>query len=316
MKKIQMTAKQAPTLQECIRDFERRCIANNLSEQSIATYNVHCGLFAVFAGAEDTPITELPQNVTEGFIAHLKQERRCSDATVLSYMRTIRVFLYYCMEMEYVAPYKIKLPKAEKKIKETYTDAELAALLKKPDIKKCGFTEYRIWVYSTYLLATGNRISTALNIRLCDLDFDNGLIQLNTMKNRKAQIIPMSDTLRQILREYLSYRQGASDDYLFCNACGGQADKRTYQEGLAAYNRARGVKKTSAHLYRHTFAKKWIMNGGDVFRLQKLLGHSDLTITREYVNMFSVDLSQNYSQFNPLDTMKINSGAERIRMAG
>lgn len=145
----------------------------------------------------------------------------------------------------------------------------------------------------------------------CIIDFERHCIA----NNLTAQIIPMSDSLRQILREYLSYRQGASDDYLFCNACGGKADRRTYQEALAAYNRTRGVGKTSAHLYRHTFAKKWIMNGGDVFRLQKLLGHSDLTITREYVNMFSVDLSKNYSQFNPLDTMKINQSVQKIHMS-
>ena len=54
------------------------------------------------------------------------------------------------------------------------------------------------------------------------------------------------------------------------------------------------------------------MAGGDVFRLQKILGHSDLTITREYVQMFGQDLQMDFEQFNPLDRM--NQKKERIKM--
>lgn len=207
------------------------------------------------------------------------------------------------MNNGFTPEYKIKLPKADKKIKETYTDEELKKLLKKPNLKRCEFNEYKTWVFSNYLLATGNRISTVLNLQIRDLDFDNNVIQLNKMKNRKAQIVPMASSLAVILKEYLTYRKGELDDYVFCNSYGGQGEIRSYQEMLAKYNKARGVSKTSAHLYRHTFAKRWILNGGDIFRLQKLLGHSDLTVVKEYVNMFSSDLSKDYSDYNPLDTL-------------
>jgi len=63
------------------------------------------------------------------------------------------------------------------------------------------------------------------------------------------------------------------------------------------------VQKTSVHLFRHTFAKKWILSGGDIFRLQKLLGHSSLEIVKEYVNIFGADLKAQYDTFNPLESM-------------
>jgi integrase/recombinase XerD len=72
--------------------------------------------------------------------------------------------------------------------------------------------------------------------------------------------------------------------------------------------------KTSAHLYRHTFAKNWILNGGDIFRLQKVLGHSDLTVVKEYVNMFSNDLSIDFDRFNPLDRLEMNQMKKHIKM--
>jgi len=87
------------------------------------------------------------------------------------------------------------------------------------------------------------------------------------------------------------------------------------QKEIARYNRKRGVEKTSLHMFRHTFAKKWILNGGDIFRLQKLLGHSSLEMVRKYVNMFADDLRKDFDSFNPPDNYLGNTNKEnRIAM--
>ena len=127
-------------------------------------------------------------------------------------------------------------------------------------------------------------------------------------------MIPMSVILATVLQEYLVYRKGGAGDYLFCNSYGDKGERRTYQAMLASYNKSRGVSKTSAHLYRHTFAKKWILNGGDIFRLQKILGHSDLSMVREYVNMFGNELSLDFNRFNPLDNMDVGHNRKKIKL--
>lgn len=290
------------TLSECFEDYIAKGRARNLSIKTLEIYELRFSIFQRYLEGKDLNPSELNQDIIDGFILYL-QKRGCNDVTVQSYIRDIRAFFYYLMNNDFTPSFKIKLPKADKKIKETYTDEELKKLLKKPNLKRCEFNEYKTWVFSNYLLATGNRLSTVLNLQIKDLDFDNYVIQLNKVKNRKAQIVPMASSLAIILKEYLTYRKGELDDYVFCNSYGGQGEIRSYQEMLAKYNKARGVSKTSAHLYRHTFAKRWILNGGDIFRLQKLLGHSDLTVVKEYVNMFSSDLSKDYSDYNPLDTL-------------
>ena len=58
----------------------------------------------------------------------------------------------------------------------------------------------------------------------------------------------MSKTLKNILLEYLAYRNGSPNDYVFCNTYGGKPDERTTQQSLADYNKSHGVLKTSAHL--------------------------------------------------------------------
>jgi len=314
MRKVIMRSKNDATVNEAVEYFLRKCKARNLSEITIYTYEKRLDVFVRFLDDEAAIVADITMNTFDDYALHLKETGSRGNVSVASYLRDLRVFLYFCMDEGQLQRYKIKLPKVTKQIKETYTDDELKILLEKPNIKFCDFSEYKIWVLSNYLLATGSRISSVINIRISDLDFDNALIQINITKNRKAQIIPMSATLATVLQEYLVFRDGEPADYLFCNATGGKAEIRTYQDMLAKYNKKRGVAKTSAHLYRHTFAKKWILNGGDIFRLQKILGHSDLTMVREYVNMFGNEISIDFDRFNPLDNLGCSHSKPKIRM--
>jgi integrase/recombinase XerD len=94
---------------------------------------------------------------------------------------------------------------------------------------------------------------------------------------------------------------------------GGQLTETGLRCSIERYNVRRGVEKTSIHLFRHTFARKYLIDcGGDVFTLQKLLGHSTLEMTRQYCNIFDADITRNYDNLSPLAQIK---GAEnKIRM--
>lgn len=316
MQKLSLKNTKELTVLEAFDDFKDKCHIKNLSSETIKLYENQFLTFYRFIDNDTLLISEVTSSTVDNFILDLRSDKHtCNEITINSYLRGIRAFLYYCMEMDYLTQFKICIPKVDKKLKETYTDTELSVLLKKPNLKACSFSEYKIWVFSNYLLATGNRISTALNVRIEDIDFTNGLIQLNHTKNRTSQLIPLSHTLASILKEYLKYRKGTSKSYVFCNTYGEKGDIRTYQDMLATYNRKKGVTKTSAHLYRHTFAKKWILNGGDIFRLQKILGHSDLSVVKEYVQMFGNDLSVDFDKFNPLDRTIPSIKNQKLKMA-
>ena len=91
------------------------------------------------------------------------------------------------------------------------------------------------------------------------------------------------------------------DDFLFCNSFGQQLAKSTCYHMLYEYNKRRGVETTGIHRYRHTFAKQWIINGGNVVSLSKLLGHSSLDITQNYINLLVSDIANQVDEFNVLD---------------
>lgn len=313
MEKIKMARQNEITLSEAFERFIRKCKIKNLTPKTIISYKENTSNFFLFYGA-DSKVSLITENTIDEYVLWLKENRNCNDSSINSYLRTLRALLYFCMDNEYVTRFKIRLIKAEKKIKETYTNEELEILLRKPDSNTCSFREYQIWVLENYLLATGNRISSALNVRIEDIDFKNNYIYIRKTKNRSQQIIPLSQTLSYIISDYLQIRGGEGEDYLFCNVYGGKPYEHTFQQAIRTYNRKRGIEKTSAHLFRATFAKNWILAGGDIFRLQKVLGHSDLTVTKEYVAMFGADLQMDFEKFNPLDRMNNKINKDKIKM--
>ena len=70
---------------------------------------------------------------------------------------------------------------------------------------------------------------------------------------------------------------------------------------LYTYNKSRGVETTGVHRYRHTFAKQWILSGGDVVSLSKLLGHSSLEITQNYIHLLVSEVAEKVKQINVFD---------------
>lgn len=142
---------------------------------------------------------------------------------------------------------------------------------------------------------------------------DGGVVFYRHTKNRKTQVIPLCSAMVSILREYLRHRGGEAADFLFCTETSSQLTENGLRQSIARYNTQRGVQKTSIHLFRHTIARKYLIDcGGDAFTLQKLLGHSTLAMTKHYCAIFDADLTKNYDNFSPLAQMKSNS--TRIKM--
>lgn len=193
-------------------------------------------------------------------------------------------------------------------------DAEPTALLKEPDIRKTTFAEYRDWLIINFLLNCGSRAATVRAIQIRDVDLDGGVVFYRHTKNRKAQVIPLCSPMIAILREYGRYRGGEPTDYLFCTETGTQLTENGLRQSIARYNTQRRVQKTSIHLFRHTFARKYLIDcGGDAFMLQKLLGHSALAMTKHYCAIYDADLTKNYDNFSPLEQMK--AGGAKIKMS-
>jgi len=300
-------------LKEVFDEFMRFNALKNLTSETIRYYDDCYRYFLEFFG-EKTFCSKITEDTFYSYIEHIHEHKpNLSSASLRSYLVGLRAILYYGMKKGYINEFKVQLPKMDEVVKKTYTDREIMLLLKKPDMKKSDFPDYRNWVIINHMLGTGNRAGTIVNMKIGDVDFNSSTIILKKLKSRKQYYIPISRAFEQVLKEYLIYRKGEPEDFLYCNTYGEALSINRLEGEIAKYNRSRGVEKTSLHMFRHTFAKQWILNGGDIFRLQKILGHSSLDMVRKYVNMFSDDLRRDFDAFNPLDNYLGNTG-DRVKI--
>lgn len=294
------------TLDRGFDEFILHCKGKNLRPNTIKCYEDRMKTIYKFIDYK-TPIRDINKNIIDNFVIRCKEELKVKDITINSYLRSLRTILYYFMKMEYMDKFQISMIKYDEPLVETYTDAEVKILLKKPDKKKCSFVEYRNWVICNVFYATGMRCSNIRSLKINDIDLNNNLIYLRTTKTRKPLILPITKALQPIIKEYLTIRGGEEEDYLFCTAYGDMITRDAMSSTMRKYNRNRGVVKTGIHRWRHTFSKQWILNHGDILKLQKILNHSNLDMVRNYVKIFTNDLQDDFEEFNPLEFMNKKS---------
>lgn len=300
MARMKMKKVCETTVEEVFEDFLLSKKAKGTSDKTLETYNYH---FRAISKYLDTSadITGLSSRDLETMIAEMRNGN-LSATSISSYTRTLKSFLSWCNDKD-ITTLNISLYKAPEIAKDTYTTPELKKLLQKPNMKNCGFTEFRNWVIVNLLLNSGCRAKTVRTFLVKDVDLNGHRIIYQHTKNGKPQVSPLCDKMVSILREYLKHRGGEANDPLFPNENGKPLTESGLRQAIEAYNLSRGVSKTSIHLYRHTFAGMFLRNGGDALHLQQHLGHSTLKMTKHYCAINDVDLMRNINTFNPLATI-------------
>ena len=167
--------------------------------------------------------------LTKGVCVSFLQARMpegIKPVSINSCNRVINSFLSWLYKNRYLSE-ELNIPKLKEQevVKPTYSEDDLKILLQKPETSS--FAEFRTWVIINYILGTGNRQASLLNIKNCDVELSEGYINLTHTKSKKKQIVPLSSSLCAVLHEYMSIRQGESDDYLFCNSYGGRLGARS-----------------------------------------------------------------------------------------
>lgn len=284
------------SMQEAIEDFMRHCKLKNLSAATQEYYREDLEYF--MRVMQIKYISEFSREIMDNFVDHeMNKGNRVS--AINTRIRGLRVFVNYCAEYGFMRGFKYPLLREEESVKVPYTTEELHRLLRRPETDR--WTEWRCWALVNTFVATGVRANTLVNIRIKDVDFDQNTIFLQRLKTRKQMFIPMSKSLKDVLLLYLKLWDWDSEDYLFPTGNNTQLTVHSLQTIVRHYNLSRKVTKTSLHLFRHTFAKNYILAGGGMAQLQMILGHSTMDMTRRYVNLYGSDISRDFDKLNPLN---------------
>lgn len=236
------------------------------------------------------------------------------EQTINSNMRAYKAFYRYCEDNKWLPHKKILIKDIPAPIKPIYTQTELDILLKEPDYHN--FIEYKVWVVINFVAATGCRIGTVVGIKMKDLELDDRSVIVNIQKNREPKRITLVSAIIKILRKYIKYYRSEADDedFLFCNEYGEEWSRNAASHAVYKYNLKRGLKKTSIHLLRHTYAANYFRSGGDIFNLQNQLGHKSLKMVKRYADTYGVPDEAEIEEHSLINTVKKKSGRKKITL--
>ena len=159
------------------------------------------------------------------------------------------------------------------------------------------------------LLDTGIRVSELIGIEMGDIDLELGRI-LVLGKGQKQRYIYLGKVSRQALWKYITERYPKTtppkDDPLFLDKDGIHRLTRT---GVLLLVRRLGekasVQNVHPHRFRHTFAIQFLRNGGNILELQHVLGHEDLGMVKNYVQLAQLDLENAARRSSPADNWRL-----------
>lgn len=297
---------ESTLLDDLINEFIDKKEAENKSDFTTRSYRESYVRFAKFL--DHTGLAREKGNLAPRVVANYAKyllhdpEKSVKPASANHYLRDLRAFAYWCMDTKDVPAFPISMVVEQATVKEPYSVAEMGALLVRPK-KTANYGEWRTWAIINWMLTTGNRPGTVVNVRIGDVDFENSRIYIRVTKTNEAAVFPLSKTLFGILKEFIRMwrHEAQADDFLFANVYGKQLTANAVKLAYTDYVHARELSNTSVYRARNTFAQEWVRSNGNVFKLQKMMIHKHISTTKRYVDLYSDDLAEGFEDHNALD---------------
>jgi integrase/recombinase XerC len=279
------------------------------SPRTIGWYRDNLLEFIRFAERDGRAATlgDLQAPVVRRWLLSLQSRpRRLAPSSIAGRVRTLKAFgTWVASEFDLASnPLRgVPLPRVPEQLVPSLRDPEIIALLRAVDGARDPERDRAIVLL---LLDTGVRVSEAASLRVGDLDLVEGRCRVFG-KGGKERLVPIGRRARKAVRRSLSHRRGVRDgDPLFTGLGGRRLTARgLYQLVHRLASRAGLQTRCSPHVLRHTFARSFLTNGGDVFSLQRILGHSpaSIQVTRRYVDLVDDDLRAVHREASPADRL-------------
>lgn len=260
----------------------------------------------------DLPLQKIDTNHLRGFLAATQQKNNLSPTSLFHIWKAIRAFYKWAAAEGLAKRPDTLLSKpryAHREIQPLSKD-EFRALLKAAERTKESAgrrrftmrrpTAERDVAILLLLLDTGIRASELCRLTVADVNLQSAEIFIRPHRSgikSRSRVIPLGQAVQKALWRYVAKNAKNNPHSFFF----GGMERNWLRQLLKRIGDRAGVSNVHPHRLRHTFAILFLRNGGDVFSLQRLLGHSSLEMTRHYVALAQSDLSVSHRRASPVD---------------
>lgn len=192
-------------------------------------------------------------------------------------------------------PDRLELPKTRMRRIEFLTDTEISKLIESVlnDITVPEIQKKRNQAIILTLFGSGLRLSELLALKKVEVSGEENQITIEG-KGGKIRSTYLAPASKEVISEYLQVRGGDENPFLFISHSKNQPKNKKFraltprmvQLLIKKYANRLGIyKKITPHTFRHSFATKLLMKGGDLRTVQTLLGHSNISTTQIYTHI-------------------------------
>lgn len=256
--------------------------------------------FVEFLDKEGVDFEDITNRHIAAYLQQVQQRssaqysRPLSTKTVHGYGRAIKAWMNWAYVEDYIhtdVARKMRMPKQAQTMVEILSSEDIDKLMRVCR-KEPGWLCERNRTILQVLLTTGIRNSELSGLKISDATIglaDSHLVVFG--KGRKTRIVPLARQCQAQLHRYIHKIRPPelTTPWLFPSRRGTRLtvqglDKMLYRLQSYAGLESRDIR---AHVFRHTFAVRFMEQGGDVAVLSRLLGHTSLSVTAEYLKQFT-----------------------------
>jgi len=275
--------------------------ARNLSPRTIEFYGNELRYLTQYLGTEGSTETAAitPAHI-RGYLLQLSSTR--NPGGVAAAFRALRAFFtWWQTETEALSSpvTKVAPPRVPRQPLQPAPIADIVAML--GTCRPKTLTGERDRALILFLLDSGLRVSEVVGLTVADVDTQYGAVTVAHGKGgRRRTVYVGAKTLRE-LRRYTKHREAQAGEALFTSLAGAPLDRYGLRGILRRRAKQAGVPAPSLHSFRRAFALASLRGGMDIYSLQKLMGHADLTVLRRYLAQTQDDLAEAHRKAGPVD---------------
>ncbi len=221
-----------------------------------------------------------------------EKERGLADRTTENTRANLSAFFQWMTDEEMIKKnpcLSIRPIKCKKEIKLPFSSVELDALR-----SACRSDKERAII--ELLVTSGIRVNELSRMDVTDINFSDMSVHVRFGKGAKERVTFINDVAKTYIQKYISKRKDRNIS-LFCNRAGDRLDTGGVRYIVNSIGERAGIDNVYPHRFRRTFATTLAARGMAIQEIQKLLGHSNLNTTMEYVITSESILRGSYDKF-------------------
>lgn len=270
---------------------------SGLSVNTVDSYRYDLlDLVKFFSGKID--LINLKRDDIESYFLHIKD---LSKNTFNRRLSSIKRFYKFLVTEKLIteSPVLVKHLKKDRMLPKFFSESQINDILSACDFFKDEFSILRAKLIVLFLYGSGVRVSELIQLKINNINFeDKEMLILG--KGKKERIVPICDIVIDMLERYVKYLDQNSKFIFIQNNSNKRITRQRVFQILKTLGDWCGIEVISPHILRHSFATHLLNNGADLFSIQALLGHEDISTTEIYTHVSSAMLESVLKQCHPL----------------